>query len=86
MARSILSFGMLALRAAAMAERRRGFCSGSGAPSLAATWISRASRANCLARLASWAPLRYMMFLNWEWPAMARVPKCVRRRTGLYHT
>jgi hypothetical protein len=24
-----------------------------------------------LARFLSCAPLRYMMFLNWEWPAIA---------------
>ena len=53
-----------------MARRRRAFISGSGMPVLAATVISRASLANSLERAASWRPLRCMMFLNWEWPAM----------------
>ena len=44
---------------------------GSGRPSLAATVISRASLENSLDRIASCLPLRCMMFLNCEWPAMA---------------
>ncbi len=53
-----------------VAARRRGLISGSGAPDRAATLISRISLENTLARFASCAPLRYMMFLNCEWPAM----------------
>src|SRR5262245_16199352 len=70
MARSILSLGMFSTRAAMMAARRRGFMAGSGNPSLADTVISRASFPNSLDLTASWRPLRCMMFLNWEWPAM----------------
>src|SRR5881397_1188581 len=44
---------------------------GSGTPSFADTVISRASLENSLERAASWRPLRCMMFLNCEWPAMA---------------
>src|SRR6185312_14747309 len=70
MARSILSFGMFSCRAAITAARRRGFIAGSGVPSFAATVISRASLPNSFDFWASWRPLRCMMFLNWEWPAM----------------
>ena len=45
--------------------------SGSGMPILAATVISRASLENIFDLTASWRPLRCMMFLNCEWPAMA---------------
>ena len=41
------------------------------APSFAATVISRASLENIFDRAASCRPLRCMMFLNCEWPAMA---------------
>src|SRR3982750_2378817 len=70
MARSMLSFGMFSWRAAITAARNRGFISGSGVPSLAATVISRASLPNSFDFWASCLPLRCMMFLNWEWPAM----------------
>jgi hypothetical protein len=43
---------------------------GSGRPSFAATVISRASLLNSFDRAASWRPLRCMMFLNCECPAM----------------
>src|SRR5947209_6984527 len=68
----MLSLGMLCARAARTAARRRGFMFGSGSPVLAATVISRASLPNSLERAASWRPLRCMMFLNCECPAMAR--------------
>src|SRR5215470_7411573 len=71
MARSMLSLGMFSARAARMAARRRGFIPGSGRPSLADTVISRASLENNCERTLSWRPLRCMMFLNWECPAMA---------------
>src|SRR4051794_22878213 len=71
MARSTLSLGMFSARAAWMAARRRAFMLGSGRPILAATVISRASLEKSFDRMASWRPLRCMMFLNWEWPAMA---------------
>ena len=48
--------------------------SGSGMPIFAATVISRASFENIFDLTASWRPLRCMMFLNCEWPAMA--PLC----------
>src|SRR5919112_2008648 len=70
MARSILSFGMFSARAAMMAARSRGFIAGSGRPILAETVISRASLPNSLDRIASCRPLRCMMFLNWECPAI----------------
>src|SRR5262247_1514480 len=66
----MLSLGMFSARAACTASRSRGFMSGSGRPVLAATVISRASLANILERAASCRPLRCMMFLNCEWPAM----------------
>src|SRR5919204_5893755 len=62
---------MFSARAAKIAARRRGFMLGSGTPSFAATVISRASFENSLERAASCRPLRCMMFLNWECPAMA---------------
>src|SRR5689334_13545527 len=71
MARSILSLGIFSWRAASTAARRRGFIAGSGVPSLAATVISRASLPNSFDFWASCRPLRCMMFLNWEWPAIA---------------
>src|SRR5436190_15069311 len=70
MARSILSFGMLCALAAMIAERSRGLKAGSGMPSLAAMVISRPSLAKSWARTLSCLPLRCMMFLNCEWPAM----------------
>src|SRR5205823_9981832 len=69
-ARSMLSFGMFSCRAATMAARSRGFMAGSGVQRLAATVISRASLPNSFDFWASCRPLRCMMFLNWEWPAM----------------
>src|SRR6266849_8364233 len=70
MARSIESFDMFSARAAMMAARSRGFIAGSGMPSLAATVISRASLLNSLDFTASCRPLRCMMFLNCECPAI----------------
>ena len=58
------------LRAAITAARRRGFMAGSGVPSFAATVISRASLPKTFDFWASCRPLRCMMFLNWECPAM----------------
>ena len=57
-------------RAAITAARSRGFIAGSGVPNFAATVISRASLPNSFDFWASWRPLRCMMFLNWECPAM----------------
>ena len=78
MARSILSFGMFSARAAMMAARSRGFIAGSGTPSLAETVISRASLPNSFDFAASCRPLRCMMFLNCECPAMASSLRSVR--------
>src|SRR4029453_7209751 len=61
---------MFSWRAEMMAARSRGFMAGSGWPILAATVISRASLPKSFDFWASWRPLRCMMFLNWEWPAM----------------
>src|SRR5512132_1645592 len=61
---------MLAVRAAMTAERSRGLAAGSGSSERAATVNSRISLVNALVRFASCAPLRYMMFLNWERPAI----------------
>src|ERR1700753_1929166 len=69
-ARSIESFDMFSWRAEMIAARNRAFIAGSGWPSLAATVISRASLRNSFDFWASCRPLRCMMFLNWEWPAM----------------
>src|SRR3954471_10368545 len=70
MARSIESFDMFSWRAEMIAARSRAFIDGSGWPILAATVISRASLPNSFDFWASCFPLRCMMFLNWEWPAM----------------
>src|SRR5262249_35735472 len=67
----MVSFGMLALRAAAMAARRRGLAAGSGWPCLAAVVSSRMIFVKRRPRRASWAPLRTLMFLNCEWPAIS---------------
>ncbi|VXB78717.1 hypothetical protein BREVUG8_40229 [Brevundimonas sp. G8] len=69
-ARWITSLGRLSALALLTARRRRGFSAGSGMPFLAATVMSRDSLENSLERCASARPLRCMMFLNFEWPAM----------------
>src|SRR5688572_20374606 len=69
-ARWMLSLGIEAARALLTASLRRGFMSGSGIPDFAATVISRLSLENAAERFLSCAPLRCMMFLNLEWPAM----------------
>src|ERR1700761_1690649 len=69
-ARSIESFDMFSWRAEMIAARSRAFIAGSGWPILAATVISRASLLNSFDFWASCRPLRCMMFLNWECPAM----------------
>src|SRR3569833_1156940 len=61
MARSIVSFVMLAARALSTAARRRGLPLGSGTPPRVAMVISRISLVNTLARLASSAFLRPSM-------------------------
>jgi hypothetical protein len=53
-----------------IAARSRAFIAGSGRPILAATVISRLSLEKSAERFLSCAPLRCMMFLNLEWPAM----------------
>src|SRR4030095_13980278 len=70
MARSMPSLGMDSALALATARRRRAFMAGSGMPDLAATVISRESLENSLERAASARPLRCMMFLNFECPAV----------------
>src|SRR3954462_6758942 len=70
MARSMTSLGSDSALALFTARRRRAFMLGSGRPALAATVISRDSLENSLERAESARPLRCMMFLNLEWPAM----------------
>src|SRR5687767_3080516 len=66
----MLSLGIEAARALLTASRSRGFMSGSGMPDFAATVSSRESLENAAERFLSCAPLRCMMFLNLEWPAI----------------
>src|SRR6185312_12401522 len=70
MARSMTSLGSDSALALFTARRRRAFMLGSGKPDLAATVISRESLENSLERAESARPLRCMMFLNLECPAM----------------
>src|SRR5476651_2605997 len=72
MARSMTSLGRDSPLALFTASRRRAFMLGSGRPDLAATVISRESLENSLDRALSARPLRCMMFLNLECPAMVR--------------
>ena len=69
----MLSLGMDCARAAITAERSRAFIVTSGRPAFAATVISRLSLEKSEERFLSCAPLRYMMFLYLEWPAIAPV-------------
>src|SRR5215208_6332628 len=62
---------MFACRAAKTAARSRGLAVGSGRPERAAVVSSRIILVKILARFLSCAPLRYMMFLNCEWPAIS---------------
>src|ERR1700756_612527 len=72
----MLSLGMDSALALATARRRRAFIAGSGRPALAATVISRESLENSLDRALSARPLRCMMFLNFEWPAIECLLAC----------
>src|SRR3954447_10367945 len=74
---------MFSCRAEMIAARSRAFIAGSGWPSLAATVISRASLPNSFDFWASCRPLRCMMFLNWEWPAMSVVFRNLRNLRNL---
>src|SRR5690242_6264788 len=79
MARSMTSLGMDSALALATARRRRAFMLGSGRPVLAATVISRESLEKALDRAESARPLRCMMFLNFECPAMVDLkPRGIR--------
>src|ERR1700750_2613466 len=73
MARSMTSLGSDSPLALFTARRRRAFILGSGRPDLAATVISRESLENSLERAESARPLRCIMFLNLECPAMVRL-------------
>ena len=73
---------MFSWRAEMIAARSRAFIAGSGWPILAATVISRASLPNSFDFWASCLPLRCMMFLNWEWPAMQGSLGFVREDAG----
>src|SRR6476469_5695012 len=81
-ARSMESFDMFSWRAEMIAARSRAFIAGSGWPILAATVISRASLENSFDFCASCRPLRCMMFLNWEWPAMRDLVGVVQNASG----
>src|SRR5512140_2198808 len=70
MARSMTSLGRDSALALFTARRRRAFMAGSGRPDLAATVTSRESLENSLERALSARPLRCMMFVNLECPAM----------------
>src|SRR6202162_4682401 len=73
---------MFSRRDEMVAARSRGFMEGAGWPILAATVISRASFENSFDFWASCRPLRCMMFLNWECPAMRVSFGIVRDREG----
>src|SRR5712671_1356444 len=73
---------MFSWRAEMIAARNRAFMLGSGWPILAATVISRASFENSFDFWASCRPLRCMMFLNWECPAMRSLSGFVRDEMG----
>src|ERR1700674_5175224 len=66
---------MFAWRAAKIAARSRGLAAGSGRPERAAVVNSRISLVKTLPRFLSCAPLRYMMFLNCEWPDIVAYPR-----------
>src|SRR3569623_634467 len=85
MARSLTSLGRDSALALFTARRRRAFIAGSGRPAVAATVISRESVENSLERALSARPLRCMMFLNLECPAMVRrsLDGRVRRKRAL---
>ena len=86
-ARWMLSLGIEAARALLTARRRRGFMSGSGMPDFAATVSSRESLEKAADRFLSCAPLRCMMFLNLEWPAICvAYPGCKGMRRLTTHT
>src|SRR5690554_979831 len=70
MARSSVSFGMLAAKARSMASRSRGLLAGSGPPMRAATVASRISLVKILPRFASWAFLRCWMLAHLLCPAI----------------
>jgi hypothetical protein len=67
----MLSLGIDCALALLTASLSLGFMSGSGVPIFAATVISRESLENIAERFLSCAPLRCMMFLNLEWPAIS---------------
>src|SRR3954469_6876412 len=70
-ARSMLSLGIDWSLAFWIALARAALPSGSPPPSLAATWIARASLVNRAPRLASFAPFWCLIELHLEWPDMA---------------
>ena len=69
-ARSMLSFGMLCVRAAWIALRRRGLPFGSPPPRFAAMVISFDNLLKILPRFASIAPLKRLTFDHLLCPAM----------------
>src|SRR6185295_14720415 len=71
MARSMLSLGMLLLRAVKTAVRSRGLALMSPPPMRAATVISLISFVKILPRLASFAAFLCLIVLHFEWPDMA---------------
>src|SRR5581483_8503439 len=90
MARSMLSFGMLAAFAASTAVRRRGLKFGSPLPpSRAATVISLMSFVKTLPRFASLAAFLCLMVLHLEWPDIFPLPRARAldgaRQSVVYH-
>src|SRR5260221_336602 len=73
---------MFSWRAGMIAARERAIIAGAGWPILAATVIPRASFENSFDFWASCRPLRCMMFLNWECPAMRSLSGFVRDEMG----
>src|SRR3954453_19622380 len=71
-ARSMLSFGMLASLAFWTASASAAFDSGSPPPSRAATWIARASFVNCAPRRWSTTAFLCLIDAHFEWPDMGR--------------
>src|SRR3954471_23182032 len=79
-ARSMLSFGMLASLAFWTASASAAFESGSPPPSRAATWMARASFVKCAPRRWSTTAFLCLIDAHLEWPAMG--VKCISGPLG----
>src|SRR4029079_19765391 len=82
----MLSFGIETARARSIALARLILESGSGPPSLAATMMARESFEKSLPRLASAAPLLWLIDDHFEWPDIPAILRAGRlgrwRRLG----